>query len=72
MVKSHSSNSSHRESLPANTASPHCCSENPTQVSRDFEEVCVNILSQHFIQSFSPGEITPERVLEIGKVLCKK
>ncbi len=54
------------------------CSDDPYQVSRDFEEVRRNgtglntVLSQHFIQSFSPGEITPERALEIGKELCEK
>lgn len=54
------------------------CSENPYQASRDFAEVRANgtglntVLSQHFIQSFSPGEITPERALEIGKELCEK
>ena len=30
------------------------------------------VLSQHFIQSFKPGEITPERALEVGKELCEK
>ena len=30
------------------------------------------VLSQHFIQSFKPGEITPERALEVGKELCDK
>lgn len=54
------------------------CSDDPYQASRDFEEVRRNgtglntVLSQHFIQSFSPGEITPERALEIGKELCEK
>lgn len=56
----------------------HCCSENPAQASKDFEAVRTNgtgkskILSQHFIQSFAPGEITPERALEIGIELCDK
>ncbi len=54
------------------------CSDDPYQASRDFEEVRRNgtglntVLSQHFIQRFSPGEITPERALEIGKELCEK
>ena len=30
------------------------------------------VLSQHYIQSFKPGEITPERALEVGKELCDK
>lgn len=54
------------------------CSSDPNQASRDFEEIRARgtglntVLSQHFIQSFSPGEITPERALEIGKELCEK
>jgi len=54
------------------------CSTNPTQASRDFEQVRATgtgqnkILSQHFIQSFAPGEITPEEALEMGKQLCDK
>jgi len=54
------------------------CSQNPAQASRDFEAVRAGgtglntVLSQHFIQSFKPGEITPERALEVGKELCEK
>ena len=54
------------------------CSPNPAQASRDFEAVRAGgtglntVLSQHFIQSFKPGEITPERALEVGKELCDK
>lgn len=54
------------------------CSQNPAQASRDFEAVRTGgtglntVLSQHFIQSFKPGEITPERALEVGKELCEK
>jgi len=54
------------------------CSSDPAQASRDFEAVRAGgtgkntVLSQHFIQSFKPGEITPERALEIGKELCEK
>ena len=54
------------------------CSPNPAQASRDFEAVRAGgtglntVLSQHFIQSFKPGEITPERALEVGKELCEK
>ena len=54
------------------------CSPNPAQASRDFEAVRAGgtglntVLSQHFIQSFKPGEVTPERALEVGKELCEK
>ncbi len=54
------------------------CSSDPAQASKDFEAVRAGgtglntVLSQHFIQSFKPGEITPERALEVGKELCEK
>ena len=54
------------------------CSFNPVQASKDFAEIRKSgtglntVLSQHFIQSFVPNEITPERALEIGKELCEK
>ena len=54
------------------------CSSEPAQASKDFEAVRAvgtglnTVLSQHYIQSFKPGEITPERALEIGKELCDK
>lgn len=54
------------------------CSSDPAQASKDFEAVrsggtgLNTVLSQHFIQSFKPGEITPERALEVGKELCEK
>ncbi len=54
------------------------CSKNPVQASKDFSDIRARgtglntVLSQHFIQSFSPGEVTPERALEIGKELCEK
>ena len=54
------------------------CSSDPDQASRDFEEIRARgtglntVLSQHYIQSFKPGEVTPERALEIGKELCEK
>lgn len=54
------------------------CSDDPYQASRDFEEVrkggtgLNTVLSQHFVQSFAPGEITPERALQMGKELCEK
>lgn len=54
------------------------CSPDPAQASKDFEAIRAGgtglntVLSQHFIQSFKPGEITPERALEVGKELCEK
>lgn len=54
------------------------CSPDPAQASKDFEAVRAGgtglntVLSQHYIQSFKPGEITPERALEVGKELCDK
>lgn len=54
----------------------HGCSKMPTQASKDFEEcracgTALNtVLSQHLIQSFAPGEITPENALKVGKELC--
>ena len=57
----------------------NACSHDPYQASRDFEEVRAekgtgksSVLSQHFIQSFAPGEITPEKALEVGKELAEK
>lgn len=48
------------------------------QASKDFADTRAEIgtgrtsvLSQHFIQSFLPGEVTPEKALEIGKELCE-
>ena len=54
------------------------CDKNPVQASKDFAQVRTigtglsSVLSQHFIQSFSPGEITPEQALKIGIELCNK
>lgn len=54
------------------------CSDDPRQASRDFEKVRAfgtgqsKVLSQHFIQSFAPGEVTPEQALEVGKELADK
>lgn len=53
-----------------------CCDKNPVQASKDFARIRRmgtgknEILSQHFIQSFSPGEVTPEQALKIGIELC--
>lgn len=58
--------------------STFCCSSDPAQASRDFASVRAcgtgknKILSQHFVQSFKPGEITPERALEVGEEHCEK
>ncbi|MCM1271757.1 MAG: relaxase/mobilization nuclease domain-containing protein, partial [Ruminococcus flavefaciens] len=54
------------------------CSTGPNQASRDFDEIRARgtglhtVLSQHFIQSFSPGEITPEQALEVGREMCER
>jgi len=54
------------------------CSTNPNQASRDFEQIRQTgtgrnkILSHHMIQSFAPGEITPEEALEVGKQTMEK
>lgn len=51
------------------------CSEKPSRAARDFSEIRSRrstVLAQHFIVSFKPGEITPERVLEVGKKICTK
>ncbi len=54
------------------------CSEDPYQASRDFDEIrklgtgLSTVLSQHFIQSFAPGEITPEQALQVGEEMCER
>jgi hypothetical protein len=55
------------------------CHPDPYQASRDFEDTRLSrgtgrnkVLSQHLIQSFAPGEITPEKALEVGKELADK
>ena len=51
------------------------CSEKPSRAARDFSESRSrrsSVLAQHFIVSFKPGEITPERALEVGKEICQK
>ena len=51
------------------------CSEKPSRAARDFSEIRSRrstVLAQHFIVSFKPGEITPERALEVGKEICTK
>ena len=51
------------------------CSEKPSRAARDFSEIKSrrsSVPAQHFIVSFKPGEITPERALEVGKEICTK
>lgn len=54
------------------------CPKNPYEASKDFERVRAmgtgrnTILSHHFIQSFAPGEITPEDALQVGIELCRE
>ena len=54
------------------------CSRSPDKAAKDFADVTAtgtgrsSVLAQHFIISFQPGEITPEKALEVGKELCDK
>ena len=54
------------------------CSREPDKAAKEFAEVTATgtgrstVLAQHFIMSFKPGEVTPERAMEIGKELCEK
>ncbi|MDD7515300.1 MAG: relaxase/mobilization nuclease domain-containing protein [Ruminococcus flavefaciens] len=54
------------------------CSSIPEQAHRDYEEIRANgtgrssVLAQHFIVSFKPGEITPERALQYGQEICEQ
>ena len=54
------------------------CSRDPDKAAKEFAEVTATgtgrstVLAQHFIMSFKPGEITPERALALGKELCEK
>lgn len=53
------------------------CSSDPAQASRDFSAVRAGgtglntVLSQHFIQSFKPGEITPEELWKLARNFVK-
>ena len=48
------------------------------QASHDFAEIRKHgtgkssVLAQHFIVSFKPGEITPERALQVGQEICEQ
>ena len=54
------------------------CSSDPLQASHDFAEIRKHgtgkssVLAQHFIVSFKPGEITPERALQLGQEICEQ
>lgn len=54
------------------------CSYKPDRAAKDFAEIRAmgtgrsTVLAQHFIVSFKPNEITPERALEIGKEISSK
>ena len=54
------------------------CSREPSKAAKEFEEITArgtgrsSILAQHFIVSFKPGEITPQKAFEIGMEICDK
>ena len=54
------------------------CDRSPTRASHDFQDVrnqgtgLNTVLSQHFIVSFAPGEITPDRAMQFGTDLCDR
>ena len=54
------------------------CSSDPLQASYDFDEIRrhgtgkSSVLAQYFIVSFKPGEITPERALQVGQEICEQ
>lgn len=54
------------------------CSREPSKAAKEFAEVTATgtgrstVIAQHFIMSFKPGEVTPERAMEIGKEMCEK
>ena len=54
------------------------CSSDSLQASYDFDEIRRHgtgknsVLAQHFIVNFKPGEITPERALQVGKEICEQ
>lgn len=58
--------------------STYMCSRDPDKAAKDFAEVTATgtgrstVLAQHFIMSFKPWEVTPERAMEIGKEMCGK
>lgn len=54
------------------------CGNSTSQAVEDFRRVRASgtgkgsILCQHMIQSFKPGEVTPETAMQIGQELCEK
>ena len=58
--------------------STYLCSRIPDKAAKEFAEVTATgtgrskVLAQHFIMAFKPGEVTPERAMEIGKEMCEK
>ena len=54
------------------------CSREPSKAAKEFEEIIArgtgrsSVLAQHFIVSFKPGEITPQKAFEIGMEICDK
>ena len=58
--------------------SSYLCRTNSRGAAEDFTHIRKNgtgrteVLAQHIIQSFKPGEITPEKALEIGEELCDR
>ena len=54
------------------------CSRKPSKAAKEFEEITArgtgrsSVLAQHFIVSFKPGEITPQKAYEIGMEICDK
>ena len=54
------------------------CSREPVKAAKDFADVTAkgtgrsSVLAQHFIVSFKPGEVTPQKAFEIGMEICDK
>ena len=54
------------------------CSREPSKAVKEFQEITArgtgrsSVLAQHFIISFKPGEITPQKAYEIGMEICDK
>ena len=54
------------------------CSRSPAKAAQDFDEITAkgtgrsSVLAQHFIVSFAPGEITPQKAYEVGMKICDK
>lgn len=62
-----------------NLIDSYMCHTQADVAAKEFKDVQKNIgtgnskvLAQHIIQSFKPGEITPEQAFEIGKKLCER